>query len=397
MSARHWLFGELPRNPRTISILQLAGDINDGPDQTAFHSWRRPGLQRAARNGAGSGKQNLPLDWAELQKTGARGCPARLLRGRDFGVEPMARSRCALSGIVGRRAHCRGRLLVDPTDDSAALRRSLGNRVAQRLARRTEDGRTRAGAGNISRYQSTWRFCRRRGRVSLHDGFAAHVQPRDQPPAFNANAGGAAHKVSWTPPPAPTPDSPEIVLTAQLFDGRWPLRQQRLAPGIARSDHEADLGQRGVDESGLRQEARRARPAISYRSPSTKRAAATEAGQARAGHRRTRLARSRRQFHHDSARLRPKNAGVRGSAICGRGAERKARHREQPASTATFSARQQIRISSPLTARRIESVQGDESWPARIHFRSRRITSALKAAVSCAKRRSSITARTMSS
>src|SRR5207248_2196766 len=55
----------------------------------------------------------------------------------------------------------------------------------------------------------------------LHDGSAAHVQPRDQPSSFSANAGGPQN--SWTLPPAPTPDSPEVVLTASysMDDGRY--------------------------------------------------------------------------------------------------------------------------------------------------------------------------------
>src|SRR5204862_6880889 len=55
----------------------------------------------------------------------------------------------------------------------------------------------------------------------LHDGFAAPVQPRHDPSSFSANAGGPQN--SWTLPPAPTPDSPEVVLTASysMDDGRY--------------------------------------------------------------------------------------------------------------------------------------------------------------------------------
>src|SRR4029077_3430918 len=57
----------------------------------------------------------------------------------------------------------------------------------------------------------------------LHDGFASHVQPRDQTSAFNANAVGLQLQSQWTLPPAPTPDSPEVVLTAsyEMDDGRY--------------------------------------------------------------------------------------------------------------------------------------------------------------------------------
>src|SRR6267154_456347 len=44
----------------------------------------------------------------------------------------------------------------------------------------------------------------------LHDGLATHVQPRDRSSSFSANAGGQQNQSSWTLPPAPTPDSPEI-------------------------------------------------------------------------------------------------------------------------------------------------------------------------------------------
>ena len=57
----------------------------------------------------------------------------------------------------------------------------------------------------------------------LHDGFAAHVAPKDKPPTFNGNtAGGVAHTL-WSTDAAPTPDSPEIVLVGSyaMDDGRY--------------------------------------------------------------------------------------------------------------------------------------------------------------------------------
>ena len=58
----------------------------------------------------------------------------------------------------------------------------------------------------------------------LHDGFASHIVLRDRSPAFNGNtAGGIAHNL-WRPPgPAPTPESPEIVLVRDysIDDGRY--------------------------------------------------------------------------------------------------------------------------------------------------------------------------------
>jgi len=57
----------------------------------------------------------------------------------------------------------------------------------------------------------------------LRDGFATHIELKDKPPTFNANnAGGVAHTL-WNPPPAPTPNSPEIVLVRSyaMDDGRY--------------------------------------------------------------------------------------------------------------------------------------------------------------------------------
>ena len=57
----------------------------------------------------------------------------------------------------------------------------------------------------------------------LREGFAAHIPAKDKPATFNGNsAGGVAHTL-WSSPPAPTADSPEIVLTRSyaIDDGRY--------------------------------------------------------------------------------------------------------------------------------------------------------------------------------
>ena len=58
----------------------------------------------------------------------------------------------------------------------------------------------------------------------LHDGFAAHLIPKDQPPKFNGNtAGGVAHTLWTNEATVPTKDSPEIVLIGSysMDDGRY--------------------------------------------------------------------------------------------------------------------------------------------------------------------------------
>ena len=76
----------------------------------------------------------------------------------------MALARRALSRSVGRRAHVGRRVSRDPTDDSSALRRAFGNRSDERAAGRTESGRSRACAGNISCHKNRREISKRRGR-----------------------------------------------------------------------------------------------------------------------------------------------------------------------------------------------------------------------------------------
>ncbi len=96
---------QIPRNPRTIDISQLAVDINDGRIKHLFILGGDP-VYNAPRGLAEDKQKSLPLDWAELQKKRARNCAARLSRGRHISVEPMARSCCTLPRIMGRRAYC---------------------------------------------------------------------------------------------------------------------------------------------------------------------------------------------------------------------------------------------------------------------------------------------------
>ena len=85
----------------------------------------------------------------------------------------------------------------------------------------------------------------RRIRVAHSSSTTSRRRSTATPPAASRTRFGRRRR-------APTPDSPEIVLVAQLRDGRRPLHQQRLAPGNARPDHETDLGQCRADEPGVR-------------------------------------------------------------------------------------------------------------------------------------------------
>ncbi len=117
---------QAPQNPRTIDISQLASDINDGRIKQLVIFGGDP-VYNAKRGLVQDRQTQLPLDWGDLQKKVPEIVRPRLSRGRHIGAQPLAHSARALSGILGRRAHIRGQLLVDPTNDLAALRRTFGN------------------------------------------------------------------------------------------------------------------------------------------------------------------------------------------------------------------------------------------------------------------------------
>ena len=166
------------------------------PGSAALHFRRRPCLQRAAFDHAGSQDEAC----RSTGPTCRRECPMSLgwvtMKTRPR-PEPMARPGRALSRNVGRRPHSARRIRADSTDDSAALRRSVGTRFAVDAPWAAEGGRPATRAGDFSPtappgdFETAWN-------KFLHDGFAAHVTPKDQPPKFNGNtAGGVAHTL-WS-------------------------------------------------------------------------------------------------------------------------------------------------------------------------------------------------------
>src|SRR5438067_3307906 len=203
---------QLPQNPRTIDISQLAADINDGRVKQLFILGGDP-VYNAPRGLVQDRQTQLPLDWADLQKkvpevvrlgyhedaTSAlshwhiplahylESWGDALTSGGDYlSIQPMI---LPLFGGVSE---------IELLNALAARPIPEGPELVQETFRATNP------AGD---FQTAWsRF--------LHDGFASHVQPADQTSAFNANATGSSAQTPWTLPPAPTRESPEIVLTA---------------------------------------------------------------------------------------------------------------------------------------------------------------------------------------
>ncbi|PYL42392.1 MAG: hydrogenase, partial [Verrucomicrobia bacterium] len=215
------LVRQVPQNPHTIDISQLAADINDGHVKQLFILGGDP-VYNAKRGLAQDRQTNLPLDWADLQKK-----VPEIVR---LGYHEDATS--ALSHWHVPLAHYLeswGDALTSGGDylslqpmilplfgglsEIELLNALLGGPKLEGPELVQETFRATNPPGD---FQTAWsRF--------LHDGFASHVQPRDQISSFNANAVGPLVQNSWSLPPAPTPDSPEIVLTASyaMDDGRY--------------------------------------------------------------------------------------------------------------------------------------------------------------------------------
>ena len=118
----------------------------------------------------------------------------------------------------------RGSYVADSADDSAAFRRNVGTRFAANAPRPAEGGRAATRAGDFPRRRRLRATSTTAWNKFLHDGFAAHLTPKDQPPKFNGNtAGGVAHTLWSNEATVPTKDSPEIVLIGSysMDDGRY--------------------------------------------------------------------------------------------------------------------------------------------------------------------------------
>jgi MoCo/4Fe-4S cofactor protein with predicted Tat translocation signal len=211
----------LPHNPRTIPMSQLASDVNDGHIKQLFILGGDP-VYNAKRGLAQDQQTNLPIDWADLQKkvpevvrlgyhedaTSAlshwhiplahylESWGDALTSGGDYlSIQPMI---LPIFGAISQ-IELLNALLGRPKPE--------GPELVQETFRATNP------PGN---FQTAWtRF--------LHDGFAGHVQIGDQTATFSGNAGGGQNQASLALPPAPTPESPEIVLTASyaMDDGKY--------------------------------------------------------------------------------------------------------------------------------------------------------------------------------
>jgi len=212
---------EFARNPRTNSILQLATDVNEGRIEQLFILGGDP-VYNAPRELAMDRKTKQSLDWTALQKK----VPEVVRLGyHEDATSALSRwhvpaahyLECWGDALTSEGAYLSIQPMILPLfgglSEIELLNALLGRPKTEGPELVQETFRATNPPGD---FQTAWsRF--------LHDGFASHVQPRDQSSSFNANAAGPFVQNSGALPPSPTPESPEIVLVGSyaMDDGRY--------------------------------------------------------------------------------------------------------------------------------------------------------------------------------
>ena len=215
------LVRELPKTGRSSSILQLASEIEAGRVQQLFIFGGDP-VYNAPRSLAQDRKNRQPLDWAALQKK-----VPDVVRLGQYEDATSALSQWHIpaahyleswsDGLTNGGAYVAMQPMILPLFGGLSeldLLQIIGGQPAAKgpeLVQQTF--RATAPPGD---FEAAWtKF--------LHDGFAAHIPARNRPPKFNGNAAGGVAHTLWNNPPAPTKDSPEIVLVASyaMDDGRY--------------------------------------------------------------------------------------------------------------------------------------------------------------------------------
>jgi molybdopterin-containing oxidoreductase family iron-sulfur binding subunit len=216
------LLREHHRNQRDNSILQLAGDIVGGRIKQLFILGANP-VFNAPRSVTYDSTSKTWVDWPELQKK-----VPDVIRLGYYEDETSALSRWNLPASHfleswGDALSSEGHYLaIQP------MILPLFGGFSELDLLNAVMGKPKVDGPEL--IQETFQATRPNGDPAtawskfLHDGFASHIQLRDQPPAFNGNtAGGIAHNL-WSPPgPGPTPESPEVVLVRDysIDDGRY--------------------------------------------------------------------------------------------------------------------------------------------------------------------------------
>ncbi len=215
------LVREFPRNPRTNSILQLATEISAGRIKQLFILGGDP-VYNAPCGLAEDRETKQMLDWSDLQKK-----VPEVVRLGYYEDATSALSQWHVpaahyleswgDGLTSEGAYLTIQPMILPlfggVSDLEVLNGLLAGPKIDGPELVQETFRASAPPGDFA---TAWSQL-------LRDGFATHLPQNDRPPKFNSNAaGGIAHNL-WSSAPAPTADSPEVVLVRSyaVDDGRY--------------------------------------------------------------------------------------------------------------------------------------------------------------------------------
>jgi len=212
---------EFARNPKTNSILQLASEISGGRIKQLFIFGGDP-VYNAPRGITQDRETKGPVEWADLQKR-----VPDVIRVGHYEDATSALSNWHVpaahyleswgDALTFEGAYLAIQPMILPLfgglSEIELMNALLGGPKIEGPELVKETFRATSPPGD---FETVWNGF-------LRDGFAAHVALKDKPPTYNSNnAGGVAHTL-WGPAPAPTPDSPEIVLVRSyaMDDGRY--------------------------------------------------------------------------------------------------------------------------------------------------------------------------------
>ena len=212
---------EIPRNPRTQTIAQLASDMNAGRINHLFILGGDP-VYNAPRCLVQDAETKQLLDWVDLQKK----VPEIIRLGYyEDATSKMSHWHLPAAHYLetwgDALAPDGSYLSIQPMilplfggwSDLDLLNALLGHQKVEGPELVQETFRATNPPGDLASAWSKY----------LRDGFAAHVTLPERSVAFNGGAAGTAAPSLWNTPPAPTFESPEIVLTNSysMDDGRY--------------------------------------------------------------------------------------------------------------------------------------------------------------------------------
>jgi MoCo/4Fe-4S cofactor protein with predicted Tat translocation signal len=212
---------EFARNTKTLSLLQLAAEIMAGRVQQLFIFGGDP-VFNAMRSLAEDPATKQPLDWKDLQKK----IPEVIRLGyHEDATSDLSQWHVPLAHYLeswGDALTSEGSYLaIQPM-----IMPLFGGLSEIELMNMLLGGTKTDGPDLV---QETFRLTGPPGDFAaawsqfLHDGFAAHVPLRERPANLDMGAAGSLGQKLWAVAPAPTAESPEIVLVRSyaIDDGRY--------------------------------------------------------------------------------------------------------------------------------------------------------------------------------